>query len=417
MSTKTSIFCANPSVNFTRTRVFTFSDTIKCILGLAGNSLNKELYDFFKNKRRKATVSAFVQQRAKITPYAFEYLFHKFNLLCSNAKSYKGYHLYAVDGTVLNIPTNPRDKETYLEQGFNQLHINALFDLQNRTYLDCFVQPRNMVNEPLACCNLIKRNVFSKSILIADRGYNSLNLIETINRTDNLFYLIRVKNDWITEVKQLPLSEFDTEISFELRTTQTNKDKELYKEGRAKWISGISKFGKYKKSTTWNYETPFKMTLRVVRLRLNNGTYETLVTSLGRFEFPLEEIRKLYHRRWGIETSFRELKYALGLVNLHSKKRAFIEQEIWSRILMYNYAEQIIASAVIENDKNRKWKYQVNFTMAFYICMDAFRNSNNSSPPDINNLISRYILPVRPNRNDERKIKAKRFSGFIYRVA
>lgn len=415
MSTLTSLFSVSPFIDFSRKRVLTFCETLKFILGMAGNSLNKELYDFFKNKSKSATASAFVQQRAKIKPYAFEYLFKRFNSLCKDSKTYKGYHLYAVDGTTLNIPKNIHDKETYLDQGFNQLHINALYDLENRTYLDCLIQPCHKANEIMACCDMVKRNSFKKSILMADRGYGSLNLIETINRTDNLEYLFRVKNDWLSEIKALPLTDIDTEISFELRTTQTNEDKVLYKQGKAKWICGESKFGKYKKDVAWYYESPFRMTLRVVRFKITENTYETIITSLNRFEFPLSVIKALYHRRWGIETSFRELKYALGLVNLHSKKREFIEQEIWAKLTMYNYSERIIASVVIKQDNNRKWQYQVNFTMGFHICMDSFRSSH--SPPNIENLISRYILPIRPNRQDKRKLRSKGFTGFIYRVA
>lgn len=41
-------------------------------------------------------------------------------------------------------------------------------------------------------------------------------------------------------------------------------------------------------------------------------------------EFPLERIKELYYRRWGIETSFRELKYAIGLASLHGKKKEFM---------------------------------------------------------------------------------------------
>lgn len=241
----------------------------------------------------------------------------------------------------------------------------------------------------MACCDMINRNTFKKSILMADRGYGSLNLLETINRTDNLEYLFRVKNDWLTEIKVMPLADFDTEISFELRTTQSKADQELFKQGKAKWISGKSKWGKHKKQATWFFESPYQMTLRVVRFRISENTYETIVTSLNRFDFPLSEIKALYHRRWGIETSFRELKYALGLVNLHSKKREFIEQEIWAKLTMYNYSERIIMSVVIKQDYHRKWQYQVNFTMGFHICMDSFRC--NHSPPNIDNLISRYI--------------------------
>ena len=50
MSRATSSFVVSPSANFTRNRVFTFLNTLKCIIGMAGNSLNKELYDFFKKQ-------------------------------------------------------------------------------------------------------------------------------------------------------------------------------------------------------------------------------------------------------------------------------------------------------------------------------------------------------------------------------
>ncbi|MCI8677956.1 MAG: transposase, partial [Lawsonibacter sp.] len=31
----------------------------------------------------------------------------------------------------------------------------------------------------------------------------------------------------------------------------------------------------------------------------------------------VDDLKEIYHRRWGIETSFRDLKYSAGLVNLH----------------------------------------------------------------------------------------------------
>ena len=38
--------------------------------------------------------------------------------------------------------------------------------------------------------------------------------------------------------------------------------------------------------------------------------------------------------RWGIETSFRELKYAIGLCCLF-KKGEYIMQEIYARLILY----------------------------------------------------------------------------------
>lgn len=418
MSTRTSLFSVDSSNDFSRKRILTFQETLTIILGMAGGSLNKELYDYFKTSSHTPTASAFVQAREKILPEAFQFLFHEYNEQLKPSKTYRSYSLYAADGTDLNIPTNPHDTETYFEQGYNQLHINALYDLINRVYIDAEIQGKRKTNEVSALCDIIRRHRFSnKSILLADRGYESFNLFERCNRTNNLDYLIRVRNGGIKEISQLPMRELDTNIEIEIRTTQTNADKVAYKNGSAHYLSGKSRYGKYKISQTWEFEEKCTIKLRVVRFKITEDTYETIVTSLNRFEFPLDEIKKLYHLRWGIETSFRELKYALGLVNIHSKKCTFIEQEIWAKLIMYNYAEAVIQSIVVKQDNSRKWSYQVNFTMGFYICLDYYRNPNINAPPDLENLISRYILPIRPDRSDKRKLRPKSFVGFIYRVA
>lgn len=212
------------------------------------------------------------------------------------------------------------------------------------------------------------------------------------------------------------MEEFDREIHFQIRTTQTNEDKVLYKADRAKYISGVSKFGKYKKSQTWDFESPFDMTIRIVRVMLPNGNYETLATSLNRFEFPAEHLKELYAMRWGIESSYRELKYAIGLTNFHARKDDSIKQKIFASLIMYNLCECITAHAVISQFDTTKHVYQVNFTMAIYVCLQFYRNRS-KAPPDVLTEITRYIEPVRKGRTDKRKLKPKSVINFIYRVA
>ena len=59
----------------------------------------------------------------------------------------------------------------------------------------------------------------------------------------------------------------------------------------------------------------YDIEFRIVRIRLDNGTYICIATNLSEEKFPLEEINKLYRMRWSEETSFRELKYTIGLIN------------------------------------------------------------------------------------------------------
>lgn len=117
-------------------------------------------------------------------------------------------------------------------------------------------------------------------------------------------------------------------------------------------------------------------------------------------------------RNRGIETSFRELKYALSLNTLHAKKVEFILQEIYMRLIVYNFSMKIVLQ-VKPKTKKRVWGYQLNFTRAFAICRAFIRNKN----INVEQLLIKYILPIRPDRQDQRKLKVKTFTSFLYRVA
>ncbi len=240
--------------------------------------------------------------------------------------------------------------------------------------------------------------------------------MEHCRRKNGVDFLIRVKESWISEVKDLPMEEWDTDIPLEIRTTQTKADKAAYRNGTAKYASGKSKFGKYKSSQSWDFGSPHKMTVRVVRLRIADDKYETIATSLDRDSFPAGKIKELYNLRWGIETSFRDLKYAIGLVNFHARKDDSIVQEIFASLVMYNFSERITACVVVVYAIPRVHEYQVNFAVSSYICRNYYRKQQ-KAPPAILQEIAKYIEPVRKGRVDKRKLLPKSVVNFIYRVA
>lgn len=413
-----SFWVRNSRTDFARNRKITIRDLIRILLSAGGNSMNKELYDYFKLSDKTVSASAFVQQRDKLLPDALDYLLHEFNSVCYDVKLYNGYRLFAVDGSTMTYNGSP-DDGTYVPKsgkGVNQFHVNAMYDLLNRVYADIIVQPKPHANEPEAAWKMMERlSLTDKTIMIADRGYGGVNLIEHINRIPNADYLIRVKNGLWKEIRDLPMADLDIEITINLRTTQTNADKEAYASGDAKWVAG---HGKYKKlqTATWDFESPYSLKVRIVRFKISENTWETIATSLPKDKFPPSVLKYLYHLRWGIETSFRELKYAIGVTNFHARKPDSVLQEIFARIVMYNFCERITMHVVIDNDKGRKWQYQANYTMGIYICLDFFRYIGDE-PPDTEEKIRHYILPIRPNRADRRKITPKPAVYFLYRVA
>lgn len=159
----------------------------------------------------------------------------------------------------------------------------------------------------------------------------------------------------------------------------------------------------------------YSITFRVVRLKIADNCYETLLTNLNPCEFSVNALKDVYRLRWGIETSFRELKYAVGLLNFHSKKVEYITQEIFAQLIMYNFSMMITSSVIIQQS-DTKYAYQVNFTQAIHICGFYFR-CRNGTPPDVKALIRRYILPVRPGRSNRRNIRSRLVVSFLYRVA
>ena len=113
LSSNPSLFLRNPQVNFTRNRKISFRSLIGITMNSGGGTMSKELLDYFDFNVNTPTVSAYTQQRSKVLPEAFEYLFQSFTQEnISHNNTFKGYKLIACDGSNLTIATNPSDAET-----------------------------------------------------------------------------------------------------------------------------------------------------------------------------------------------------------------------------------------------------------------------------------------------------------------
>ncbi len=412
-----SLFVENPNSDFIRNRKLDFSTVINNIICLEAGSLKDELLKLNDYSIDTPTASAFVQARNKIKIDAFKSLFDNFNKKTSKLKTYKGYRLLAVDGSEEPIDNTFYDKETtLLKKGIKDLtysafHINAGYDLLECTYDDIIIQGEAVFNENSAFNELVDRYKGHKAIFIADRGYESYNNFEHVVNSGNK-YLIRVRD--ITSSKSIMKSfgpypdtdEFDIDVSRILTIKQTNEIKanpQIYR-----FIPSNHTFDYLSK------EKPFyDFRCRTVRIKITEDTYECIITNLDRDEFSIEDIKELYNKRWGIETSFRQVKYAIGLHALHSKKRKLIKQEIYARLLLYNFCQRIVQDIKIIKKKT-KYTYQINFTRASHI-IRRFLNKKTGKKSPVENLIAKEILPVRPGRTSTRHVSAKKVVCFNYR--
>ena len=422
------MFVMNPEKDFTRDRKISFEKFINICLQMEGGTLQNELLKYFNFSDDTPTKSAFCQQRAKVHPEALEFLFRMFTeiLLDLGApKTFRGFRLLACDGSDINIPYNPMDAESFHQcadkRGYNQLHLNAFFDILNGIYVDCILESDRKSHERYAFNTMIDRLGLSlkiPAIIMADRGYEAYNTFAHLLKSGQKF-LIRLKDEnsngiistWDFAPHRDENNEFDCEIETILTWKQTNNIKENW---QSYTYVAKEKFDFYENDNPF-----FPMALRIVCINVAPDTYEYLATNLDCEEFPLSVLKELYHLRWGEETSFRDLKYTIDILHFHARKRAFVEQEAWARLVVYNFCEAIIRYIALPEQKDvgrkRKHDQKINFAVGACICKNYLKRNDN----DINvcRLIQRFLIPIRPGRSSPREIKPQSAKYFVYRAS
>ena len=287
-----SLFLKNPDTDFSRNRKINFKTCVGITMNSGGCTLNKELLDFFDFDVNAPTVSAYTQQRAKILPEAFEYLFHALTEENAQTKNlYEGYQLLACDGSNLTIAPNLNDPETLWKSNQlgatgNHLHLNALYDVLNRTYIDALVQTASTYQEHRACIQMIERVTLDKVILIADRGYENYNIMSHAIEKGWKF-LIRIKDvhsNGIASGLELPQTAvFDMDINLILTRNQTKSKK----QAGYKFMPTVQTFDYLPIGSKEDYPISF----RIARFKIADDSYETVITNLDRFCFSAENLR------------------------------------------------------------------------------------------------------------------------------
>ena len=412
-------YAVHPDKDFTRNRKIGLQEFLLLLLTMENDSLKEELYRFFGCTDKAPTKAAFYHQRTKLKPNALWNLLQIFNSKFKPSLYKNHYRLVACDGSVADIFRNEKDKDTYFEpnnkspRGFNQIHINALYSIMDRQFLDVLVQPARKRNEYSAFCEMVDRvkNDYP-TIYIADRGYASYNDFAHVLEKQQ-YFLIRCTDVKTSRLLGFPLDnikELDCHVERILCRTKAKKKlkyPERFKDYRYVCQAVPMDFLSEKCNE-------YSLSLRIVRIEIAPGIYENLITNLPDIDFDMDHLKELYHLRWSQETAYRDLKYPLCLKAFHSQKYAYIVQEVFARVLMYNYCAQISSHVKIP-DRSRKLSYQVNFSQAVKICRNALRSKEQNNPLNVESLIADNIEAIRPDRTFRRQARFKIPMSFCYR--
>lgn len=411
-------FCVDPVSNFTRNRILTPVTLIKFILSLQARSLPSEVSNFFTSSNVDIpSISAVSQRRNLLYPEIFKSINRRFLSSIENLSTFNGYYILAQDGSDINLPFLRDDTQISYGQDsiVCQYHLNALYDCINNVFWESRIDLPTKKSEVNALIDFIShRNYPKNSIITADRGYESYNLIAHCIENNQKFVLrvkdIDSKNGILTSLS-LPDETFDMTVTRVLTNVQTNEVKKN-ENNQFVFVPSNSHFDYLDACHRF-----YNMSFRIVRFKIADDKYETLITNLDESEFNLSDFKDLYHLRWNEETAFYYLKHAVGMLYFHSKKRQHIQQEIYAAILFYNYANLIIQNIKkkMECKKKTKYIYNINVRSALTNIKNYLRKQIKESILIRN--IKKYLTPKRPDRNVQRSIKRQSPKTFNNRIS
>ena len=420
-----SQYVVAPGRDFTRSRKMGADKLISFLVSCGSSSTRIELLDFFGLQTDAPSASAFNQQRAKLRPEALEAVFHRFNSSVP-AGTDPRFRFLAADGSTFTFFSRPSFSspeyfvsEGHSAKGFYSMHLKAFYDLHRHTYSDALIQPVHQKDEFRAFCDMVDRHPArpgTRDVFIGDRGYCSYNNMAHVVEKGQ-YFLFRTKD--IHSKGLVGNFDFPDTDSFDITVNVTlvrsHKKSIPVKEGfYRRYVDANASFDYVAYGSPDTYDLSF----RIVRFPISHNSYECIVTSLPREEFPPERIKLLYFSRWAIEGSFRKLKYTIGLSNFHAYKPEYIKQEIWAKLIAYNITETLISLTVIRHCQT-KHEYKVNFSMAAHICRVSLRLHTGEDPIDVMSLLQKELIPVRNDRQYPRLQTAhfRKPRYFIYRAA
>lgn len=415
-------FVVRPGKDFSRPRSCTPKRMITAIMSMESHSVNKEIFQIFPSGKPKitkndlVTKSAFVQARAKLNQFVFPFLFQDFNRRIPFSKTKDGLHFIGFDGSDFNVPADIKDCNSFIPYnsnngGYYQYHLNFAYDLLEERYSDIVIQPRKMLNEPSASCEMVDRKAISgKCLYIADRGYHSFNLMAHIMEKKDFFLIrekdIHAKNSPFKNLVHETDTEFDITHTF-IITRSRKKD-----SGTSFTCKFFPKSERFDFIPTDDKESIYEIPFRLIGIKLDNGTMEYLITNLPAKKYPITALKEYYRLRWKEEVSFLHLKYGIALNYFHSIKREFLIQEIYAKLILFNFISLLISCVKLQQ-KDTKYKYKPSFSHA----VETGRNylSGRIEHNAVIELLLMNMTPIRPGRKYKRNMKSQKLRPLQHR--
>jgi hypothetical protein len=379
--------------SFTRQRKLPFTAVLTLLLRKSVKSLQRVLNEWCRDSDEFISASALSQARQKFRYTAFIELLEecvvKPMYSDSGHRRFKGHRLLAIDGSTLRLPTSTELIEEFGTVRYMNGHqefacdnveakVSVLYDVLNEIPLEGSIHP-GRTNDIMASLEHLKL-LRAGDILMADRGFGSYAFFAEI-AAKKADYIVRIKEKTYAGHHQLFTDSTRNDIVADVeRPTRFNADTEL----------------------------PCSLRMRFIRIVLADGEVEVLATSLlDKKQYPLKDFKKLYYKRWRIETFFQAIKSRLAVDNFTGRTTEAIKQDFFSTLFVSGL--ETILSAEVNGElaaKRTRYRQQVNKAISFHAIKDSIILLMFDPPQDIEERIRRLFM-INPTLQRPDRVKDK----------
>ncbi len=395
--------------DFTRQRCLTFTTVIIFLSNLVKRSLQDELDEFFKLlsgdtfATRVVTKSAFTQARRKLKYEAFIEMNQSqvayFYAHCET-QTWQGWRLVAIDGSMSDLPATAAIGEHFgvwqpaAGGTCPKARLSQLFDVLNHITLDAQIAPKAQGERSLAeaHCDQLQAG----DLVLLDRGYPAFWLFARILKQQAHFCARMSQTGWkvVEQFLTTGLEEQIVTLTPGVAAHQACRERELSPE-------------------------PFPV--RLLRIQLDNGTVEVLLTSLlDTSRYPYALFPELYHQRWPVEEDYKVIKSRTEVENWSGKSVWACYQDFHAKIFTKNLTTILATPAqksVRQASQTKKYVYQVNMSYALSKMKDTVvlllqRITIAPLLARLWLLLTKTIEPLRPNRSysHQQRVKPRKFA-------
>jgi hypothetical protein len=314
-------------------------------------------------------------------------------------RRWHGFRLLAVDGSTIRLPNTPAIAAAFggpVDASCPMGRLSQCFDLLNAVILCADIAAYATGERELASGYL--HAALATDLFLYDRGYPA-------------FWLFAQHRDMERQFCMRATLDFCTEVSVFVAGGQPSAVVALHPTA-----SAVAQCKDYNLSSD-------PVTVRLVRVELDTGEIEVLITSLlDETAFPTHWFKNLYHLRWGVEESYKRVKCRIEIENFSGKSPLTVHQDFHAKILALNLAAMFVWVAQAVADRLyalRRYHYQINFANALTqmknrIVAWLFGPDHGGVVIPLVTQIVRAVEPVRPGRSSPRKPNAttsRRYHG------